>query len=74
MQKLFSGGDDELSVIGRLAAGACAGMTSTLVCSSMHNLCPLPSSLKTTNSLLYGYFMLAIGNIPSRCFAVKNGC
>ncbi|KAK9168150.1 hypothetical protein Syun_000290 [Stephania yunnanensis] len=30
-KKLFRGGDGELSVIGRLAAGACAGMTSTLV-------------------------------------------
>ncbi|KAK9124485.1 hypothetical protein Sjap_014087 [Stephania japonica] len=30
-KKLFQGGDSELSVIGRLAAGACAGMTSTLV-------------------------------------------
>ena len=30
-QKLFKGKDQELSVIGRLAAGACAGMTSTLV-------------------------------------------
>ncbi|KAK9688942.1 hypothetical protein RND81_09G023500 [Saponaria officinalis] len=29
--KLFRGKDDELSVLGRLAAGACAGMTSTLV-------------------------------------------
>lgn len=31
MQKLFRGTDGELSIIGRLAAGACAGMTSTLV-------------------------------------------
>ena len=30
-QKLFKGKDQELSVVGRLAAGACAGMTSTLV-------------------------------------------
>ncbi|KAA8517821.1 hypothetical protein F0562_015313 [Nyssa sinensis] len=30
-KKLFRGKDGELSVIGRLAAGACAGMTSTLV-------------------------------------------
>ncbi|KAI8559633.1 hypothetical protein RHMOL_Rhmol04G0188600 [Rhododendron molle] len=30
-KKLFSGKDGELSVIGRLAAGACAGMTSTFV-------------------------------------------
>ncbi|CAI0424208.1 unnamed protein product [Linum tenue] len=30
-KKLFKGKDDELSVIGRLAAGACAGMTSTFV-------------------------------------------
>ncbi|KAJ4978431.1 hypothetical protein NE237_009211 [Protea cynaroides] len=30
-KKLFSGKNGELSVIGRLAAGACAGMTSTLV-------------------------------------------
>ncbi|KAL0344465.1 UNVERIFIED_CONTAM: Vacuolar cation/proton exchanger 3 [Sesamum radiatum] len=30
-KKLFRGNDGELSVIGRLAAGACAGMTSTLV-------------------------------------------
>ncbi|KAK1270653.1 hypothetical protein QJS04_geneDACA007528 [Acorus gramineus] len=30
-KKLFRGADGELSVIGRLAAGACAGMTSTLV-------------------------------------------
>ncbi|KAK9668461.1 hypothetical protein RND81_13G062400 [Saponaria officinalis] len=30
-KKLFRGKDDELSVLGRLAAGACAGMTSTLV-------------------------------------------
>ncbi|CAN1142298.1 Probable envelope ADP,ATP carrier protein, chloroplastic [Linum perenne] len=30
-KKLFKGKDVELSVIGRLAAGACAGMTSTLV-------------------------------------------
>ncbi|KAL3638052.1 hypothetical protein CASFOL_018065 [Castilleja foliolosa] len=30
-KKLFQGKDGELSVIGRLAAGACAGMTSTLV-------------------------------------------
>ncbi|GER55806.1 mitochondrial substrate carrier family protein, partial [Striga asiatica] len=30
-KKLFQGQDGELSVIGRLAAGACAGMTSTFV-------------------------------------------
>ncbi|KAJ4825642.1 hypothetical protein Tsubulata_023101 [Turnera subulata] len=30
-KKLFTGKDGELSVIGRLAAGACAGMTSTFV-------------------------------------------
>ncbi|KAL3536516.1 hypothetical protein ACH5RR_004977 [Cinchona calisaya] len=30
-KKLFTGEDEELSVIGRLAAGACAGMTSTFV-------------------------------------------
>lgn len=30
-KKLFTGEDKELSVAGRLAAGACAGMTSTLV-------------------------------------------
>ncbi|CAO2820093.1 unnamed protein product [Amaranthus hypochondriacus] len=30
-KKLFRGKDGELSVLGRLAAGACAGMTSTLV-------------------------------------------
>ncbi|KAL5710287.1 hypothetical protein ACHQM5_020871 [Ranunculus cassubicifolius] len=30
-KKLFRGADGELSVLGRLAAGACAGMTSTLV-------------------------------------------
>ncbi|KAB1224338.1 putative envelope ADP,ATP carrier protein, chloroplastic [Morella rubra] len=30
-KKLFSGKDGELSVIGRLAAGACAGMTSTFI-------------------------------------------
>eukprot|EP00252_Welwitschia_mirabilis_P001518 TRINITY_DN11382_c0_g1_i1.p1 TRINITY_DN11382_c0_g1~~TRINITY_DN11382_c0_g1_i1.p1 ORF type:complete len:402 (-),score=80.46 TRINITY_DN11382_c0_g1_i1:403-1608(-) len=30
-KKLFKGGNKELSVVGRLAAGACAGMTSTLV-------------------------------------------
>ncbi|KAL2902186.1 putative envelope ADP ATP carrier protein chloroplastic [Bienertia sinuspersici] len=30
-KKLFRGKDDELSVWGRLAAGACAGMTSTFV-------------------------------------------
>lgn len=30
-KRLFRGKDGELSVIGRLAAGACAGMTSTLV-------------------------------------------
>ncbi|KAH0885164.1 hypothetical protein HID58_061260 [Brassica napus] len=30
-KKLFKGTDDQLSVIGRLAAGACAGMTSTLL-------------------------------------------
>ncbi|KAK6120268.1 hypothetical protein DH2020_045959 [Rehmannia glutinosa] len=30
-KKLFRGQDGELSVIGRLAAGACAGMTSTFV-------------------------------------------
>lgn len=30
-QKLFKGKGQELSVAGRLAAGACAGMTSTLV-------------------------------------------
>eukprot|EP01018_Ginkgo_biloba_P033894 Gb_27318 [translate_table: standard] len=30
-KKLFKGQNDELSVLGRLAAGACAGMTSTLV-------------------------------------------
>ncbi|KAH7285860.1 hypothetical protein KP509_33G049000 [Ceratopteris richardii] len=30
-KKLFKGQDKELSVVGRLAAGACAGMTSTLV-------------------------------------------
>lgn len=30
-KKLFKGKDKELSVVGRLAAGACAGMTSTLV-------------------------------------------
>jgi len=31
---LFKGKDGELSVIGRLAAGACAGMTSTFVSNS----------------------------------------
>lgn len=31
LQKLFKGDNEELSVVGRLAAGACAGMTSTLV-------------------------------------------
>ncbi|XP_024390888.1 probable envelope ADP,ATP carrier protein, chloroplastic isoform X2 [Physcomitrium patens] len=30
-KKLFKGEDEELSIVGRLAAGACAGMTSTLV-------------------------------------------
>nr|GMC97631.1 probable envelope ADP,ATP carrier protein, chloroplastic [Ipomoea batatas]GMC99700.1 probable envelope ADP,ATP carrier protein, chloroplastic [Ipomoea batatas] len=30
-KKIFTGKDGELSVIGRLAAGACAGMTSTFV-------------------------------------------
>ncbi|XP_021289331.1 probable envelope ADP,ATP carrier protein, chloroplastic [Herrania umbratica] len=30
-KKLFKGKDGELSVIGRLAAGACAGMTSTFI-------------------------------------------
>uniref|UniRef100_A0A1J3IF23 Putative envelope ADP,ATP carrier protein, chloroplastic n=1 Tax=Noccaea caerulescens TaxID=107243 RepID=A0A1J3IF23_NOCCA len=30
-KKFFKGKDDQLSVIGRLAAGACAGMTSTLL-------------------------------------------
>ncbi|KAL8152699.1 hypothetical protein V2J09_010459 [Rumex salicifolius] len=30
-KKLFKGNNDELSVVGRLAAGACAGMTSTLM-------------------------------------------
>ncbi|KAF8397295.1 hypothetical protein HHK36_016208 [Tetracentron sinense] len=30
-KKLFRGENEELSVVGRLAAGACAGMTSTLV-------------------------------------------
>ncbi|CAK9139948.1 unnamed protein product [Ilex paraguariensis] len=30
-KKVFSGKDGEISVIGRLAAGACAGMTSTFV-------------------------------------------
>ncbi|CAA6669468.1 unnamed protein product [Spirodela intermedia] len=30
-KKLFKGTDEELSILGRLAAGACAGMTSTLV-------------------------------------------
>lgn len=30
-KRLFKGDDEELSVVGRLAAGACAGMTSTLV-------------------------------------------
>eukprot|EP00249_Psilotum_nudum_P008736 c21476_g1_i1 orf=188-1534(+) len=30
-KKLFQGKDKELSVVGRLGAGACAGMTSTLV-------------------------------------------
>ncbi|KAL3531696.1 hypothetical protein ACH5RR_005217 [Cinchona calisaya] len=30
-KKLFSGKDGKLSVIGRLAAGACAGMTSTFI-------------------------------------------
>ncbi|KAL8521618.1 hypothetical protein ACS0TY_011947 [Phlomoides rotata] len=30
-KKLFRGPDGELSVLGRLAAGACAGMTSTFV-------------------------------------------
>ncbi|CAI9782448.1 unnamed protein product [Fraxinus pennsylvanica] len=30
-KKLFRGSDGDLSVIGRLAAGACAGMTSTFV-------------------------------------------
>lgn len=30
-KKLFRGKDGELSIVGRLAAGACAGMTSTLV-------------------------------------------
>uniref|UniRef100_A0A7C9EQP6 ADP,ATP carrier protein n=1 Tax=Opuntia streptacantha TaxID=393608 RepID=A0A7C9EQP6_OPUST len=34
-KRLFRGKDGELSVIGRLAAGACAGMTSTLVALSM---------------------------------------
>ena len=31
---MFKGKDGELSVIGRLAAGACAGMTSTFVSNS----------------------------------------
>jgi hypothetical protein len=31
IQKIFRRKDGELSVFGRLAAGACAGMTSTLV-------------------------------------------
>jgi uncharacterized membrane protein len=31
LQKVFRRKDGELSVFGRLAAGACAGMTSTLV-------------------------------------------
>ena len=31
---MFRGKDAELSVIGRLAAGACAGMTSTFVSNS----------------------------------------
>lgn len=31
IQKIFQRKDGELTVFGRLAAGACAGMTSTLV-------------------------------------------
>lgn len=31
LKKLFRGKDGELSLVGRLAAGACAGMTSTFV-------------------------------------------
>ena len=38
LQILFRGKDDELSVLGRLAAGACAGMTSTLVSVSISDL------------------------------------
>ncbi|KAI3939079.1 hypothetical protein MKX01_001947 [Papaver californicum] len=34
-KKLFKGDGAELSILGRLAAGACAGMTSTLVALSM---------------------------------------
>nr|GMC93781.1 probable envelope ADP,ATP carrier protein, chloroplastic [Ipomoea batatas] len=34
-KKIFTGKDGELSVIGRLAAGACAGMTSTFVALNM---------------------------------------
>lgn len=37
-QKLFKGKDGELSVIGRLAAGACAGMTSTFVSNLVQGL------------------------------------
>ncbi len=31
IQKLLKGDREEISVVGRLTAGACAGMTSTLV-------------------------------------------
>jgi hypothetical protein len=34
LQKIFRKKDGDLSVLGRLVAGACAGMTSTLVSSS----------------------------------------
>ena len=38
IQKLFRGEDGQLSVLGRLGAGACAGMTSTLVTSFVYLL------------------------------------
>lgn len=48
LQKLFKGDNEELSVIGRLAAGACAGMTSTLVSCATCEFETFPVTIRLT--------------------------
>ena len=45
LKKLFRGKDGELSLLGRLAAGACAGMTSTFVSNAFMVICGIVTFL-----------------------------
>jgi hypothetical protein len=61
IQKIFRTKDGELSVFGRLAAGACAGMTSTLVIyfiCLLTSKCPCISVFVRYGNFEYSWFLL----------------